>query len=332
MKKYLVLMACVSIIISVVMISVKATAQEESGMTAVDASIQVKLEELKKIYSTEIIMGAPMEVDGRKIIPLAIAGFGFGQPGMQAAEEKMQREMGGGAGGVMIPVAIIVVSDKGVQLIQLSKGFVEQLVGALAPVVVQILSRQSGTGKESDVIQGTAIPEKGGKTAIGEALLAFYIRIATLLALGWLLLILIIEAFLPQQVKTVISTLRQNYVRAGLVGLLGYGVAFLMMAVFTMSLIGIPLTFIVVILTCVLTLFGTVGLALMIGQRITAALKRPDYSDMLCTLIGGLVMGIIGIVVGIIPIFGWIVWTIVGILGFGTTLQIQWQAVRKKEA
>ena len=81
MKNRLAFMVTMSIVLSVVLITIGVSAQEESGMDALDASIQAALEELKRIYSTEIIMGTPMEVNELKIIPLAIAGFGFGQQG-----------------------------------------------------------------------------------------------------------------------------------------------------------------------------------------------------------------------------------------------------------
>ena len=49
MKKCLIFMVCVSVVISVGLITFKAMAQEGSGTATVDASIQAKLEELKKI-------------------------------------------------------------------------------------------------------------------------------------------------------------------------------------------------------------------------------------------------------------------------------------------
>jgi uncharacterized spore protein YtfJ len=307
-------MVCLSFVISATVI-----AQTEENV--IDASVRTAVEELKGMYSAEIIMGTPLEVNGLKIIPLATVGVGYGQHGMPSDTQKMQ-----GAGGILNPVGIIVVSGKNVKLIQLSKGFIEQLVGALAPVIVQAvrLGQQQAVGANGETYK---IPETQGKTGTERTLISVYTQIVFYFILGWLPLVLIIVAFLPQQVTAAVSMLQQNYIRTGLIGLVGYGVAFLLTAVFTLSLIGIPLTFVVVILTCVFTLLGTVGLALVAGQKIAAALGKGTYSDIICVLIGGTILGIVGIV----PVLGLIVWTIVVIFGFGSVLQIQWDKAKQKQ-
>jgi uncharacterized spore protein YtfJ len=313
MKKCLVFMVWVLILMSFVAITIQAIAQEDPATAAVDTSIQTALEELKRVYATEITLGKPMEVNGLKLIPLATVGIGYGQHGMQPEKEKMR-----GVGGVLIPVGIVVVSGRDVRIIQLSKGFIEQLIDALAPVMLQVMNLKQKEGREAEgVAQGKGISVKEREIKTGKTFTSIYMRVVGFFLLGWLVMVLIIEAFLPQRVTTVVAILRQNYLLTGLVGLIGYGVMFLLIVLFTISLIGIPLTFVVIILTCALTLFGTTGIALMVGQRILEALKQTGYSNMLCILIGGFMMGIIGI----IPIIGWIAWTIVGVLGFGTVLR-----------
>lgn len=317
MKKILMCMVCLSFVISAA-----AIAQTEENVT--DASVRTAVEELKGMYSAEIIMGTPLEVNGLKIIPLATVGVGYGQHGMPSDSDTQKMQ---GAGGILNPVGIIVVSGKNVKLIQLSKGFIEQLVGALAPVIVQAVKpgQQQAVGANGETYK---IPEAQGTTGIERTLISVYTRIVFYFILGWLGLVLIIAAFLPQQVTAAVSMLQQNYIRTGLIGLVGYGLVFLFAAVFTMSLIGIPLTVVVVILTCVFTLFGTGGLALLVGQKIAAALGKDAYSNIICVLIGGIILG----VVGIIPVLGLFVWTIVAIFGFGAVLQLQWNKVRQKQA
>src|SRR5713101_9385393 len=57
------------------------------------------VEEFKQVYSTDIILGKPLEVDHLKIIPLATVGIGYGQRGVSE-----DRNATRGAGGIVSPV------------------------------------------------------------------------------------------------------------------------------------------------------------------------------------------------------------------------------------
>ncbi len=333
MKKCLIFVVCVLLMMSAEAVTVKAAAQENPGNAVLDASIQAVLEELKNLYSTEIILGSPMEVNGLKIIPLAIAGFAFGECGGCEYMGKGQGKLGG-AGGVMSPVGVLVISGQEVQLLQLSKGFVEQLGGALAPIIVESLSREPDGAEERGVPVERKKPETISVTQLftkfRKFLDALRIVITILFLLAWVALMLIIDLFLPRQVSAITSTLQERTSRTALTGIVSVIVVLLLSAVLTISLIGIPLTFVVIILTCALMLFGSVGLALLVGQKIAAALfKQSKYSDVLLVLIGGIVLGILGIIP--IPLFGPLVWIIIGILGLGSVLLLQWENVRKIE-
>jgi uncharacterized spore protein YtfJ len=312
-------------------------AQEEPNEIIHEASIQAVLERLKAIYSTEIILGTPLEVDGQKIIPLAIAGFAFGQQGDAEYRGRMNVKAQGetyGAGGVMIPIGIIVVSGKDVKLLQVSKGFFEQLGGALAPLLVKLMNQPqtSGEGKRAPV---GPKPSQGVNVArllsnIQGFNASFRVLIIGLFLLGWLALIVVIDLFLPRQVTAIVSTLQQNFWQTALTGILSLVVVLFLSLVLTISLIGIPLTFVVIVLTCALTLFGSVGLALLVGRTLVAAIKQGEYSDVLLVLIGGIILGILGIIP--VPLLGLLVWTVVSILGVGSVLLLQWKTVQKKSA
>jgi hypothetical protein len=60
--------------------------------------------------------------------------------------------------------------------------------------------------------------------------------------LGWLALAPLIGVFLPSQLVAIASTLQANALRAGVLGLLSYGAIFMLAVVFTISIIGIPFT------------------------------------------------------------------------------------------
>jgi uncharacterized spore protein YtfJ len=295
-----------------------------------NASIRDAVEELKKVYTTEIILGKPLEVDDLKIIPLATVGIGYGQRMAPPGGDEMR-----GVGGVLSPVGVLVVSKRGVQLLPISKGALEQLLGAITPIILQAIKAQGKeklepvTGKREGLTMAewlaalyAFLPQNGLKFGLFPWSLSWVI----IFLVGWLTLALIITAFLPRQVASIASTLQENYIGAGLVGLLGYGVVFILAIIFILSIIGIPLTFVLLMLTWALTLFGTVSIAFLVGQKSTAIFRRTQYTDGVLVLVGGIILGIIRV----IPVLGWIIWLIIGILGFGAILRTQRKEVRQE--
>ena len=314
MKKFLIILICSSIVISIAKIA------KGESVTTDDTDIRAAVDKLKKAYSTEVIMGKPIQVNELKIIPLATIGIGLGWQGKQLDSNNMQ-----GVGSIVIPVGVIVVSNKGIRILQLSKGIFEQFISALAPVVLQIMN----SGRKEEIKEGEikGVRREQGRAGITKILVSVHSWITGLFLLGWIILALVIEMLLPKQVTEIASKLRRNYVRTSLIGMLCCGVSFFLAAIFALSLIGIPLAFVTIILICALTLFGTVGVALIVGQNSAAAFGRTRYSDVVFVLIGGVVLSIVGIV----PVLGWLIWTIVGILGLGLVLQAQWENMRKNK-
>ncbi len=313
MKKSLIVLFCVLSICGVARFT--AAAPET---TSEDAFIRQTLEELKQVYSAEIIMGTPLEVNGLKLIPLATVGVGISQHEMESTDTKMQ-----GAGGLLHPVGIIVVSGKDVKLLQFSKSFMAEVVEILIPIALQALNMPASETPNAPAENVTALTMKKS-TGFGAKFSSWYYRTLTFFLAGWLLFALMFETFWPQHVTTITSTLQQNYLRAGFVGLAGYGVVLLCAIVFAITLIGLPLSFIIMLLTGLFTLFGSIGVALLTGQYLSSTFGKTGYSNATAMLIGGLMLGIIGFV----PILGWLVWAIIKTLGFGAVLQIQWKKVK----
>src|SRR5262249_4173151 len=105
-----------------------------------DPALRESVEELKRVYATEMVLAKTLELEGLKIIPLATVGLGYGQ--RQGTPEQGTLH---GVGGVLSPVGVLVVSPTGVQLLPIRKGLVEQLLGALAPVIAQVFHGESTT-------------------------------------------------------------------------------------------------------------------------------------------------------------------------------------------
>ena len=120
--------------------------------------------------------------------------------------------------------------------------------------------------------------------------------------LGWLVLTLLICVFLPNQPVVLALTLQANALRAGLHGLLSYGVIFGLAVVFTISIIGIPFIVLLLVFTWAANLLGMVSIAWLVGQKALGAVRRAPYPEVVYVLIGGIILG----VVRIIPVLGWL--------------------------
>ena len=296
-----------------------------------DPALRESVEELKRVYATEMVLGKPLELEGLKIIPLATVGLGYGQ--RQGTPEQGALH---GVGGVLSPVGVLVVSPTGVQLLPIPKGLVEQLLGALAPVIAQVLHGEGTTpdGRERGTPLRLTPPEILGalyallpKGGMAFGLFPWPLSRVLLFVLGWLALALLSGVFFPQQVAAVAATLRDHTLRTGLIGLLSAGVVGLLAVVFTLSLIGLPLTILVGLLAWAVQLFGMIGMALLVGQTAMAAVQRPRDSALEHILIGGILLGL----VRMLPFLGWIVWLILGLFGFGAVLLTRVRHGRRDE-
>jgi uncharacterized spore protein YtfJ len=290
-----------------------------------DPALRDAVEELRKLYATEVTLGKPLEIDEFKIIPLATVGIGYGQRTAAPGAEALQ-----GAGGVLSPVGVLVVSNRGVQLLPVSKGLLEQLLGAVTPVLLQIMK-----GERRETANATGTPQ--ARVSLLDLLATLYaflpesgwkfgwfpwpLPLVLIFLSGWLVLALLIGVFLPQLTITIAATLRADVLRAGLVGLLSYGVVFILAAVFTISIIGIPLTLVLLVFIWAAKLMGTVSIAWLVGQKTLTAARRTPHAEVTHVLIGGIILGL----VRIIPVLGWILWLILGIFGFGAVLRTQVQ-------
>jgi len=88
--------------------------------------------EMQKSLSARTVVGDPITVEGKTIVPLVSVGMGFGA-GSGAGKE--QDSAGGGGGGLgMKPVAVIIIDEHGVKVERLKEPkhtLVEHLVEAL---------------------------------------------------------------------------------------------------------------------------------------------------------------------------------------------------------
>jgi len=102
-------------------------------MEQVENLVKTTLGEIEKVLSTKTVVGEPLTLGDKTLIPLITAGFGFGAGGGSGKGQPKQGEgMGGGTGGGawVKPVAVIIIDKDGVQI--------EPIMGSLASALEKI--------------------------------------------------------------------------------------------------------------------------------------------------------------------------------------------------
>jgi uncharacterized spore protein YtfJ len=89
-------------------------------MEHVENLLKTTLAEIERLLTTRTVVGEPINVDGRTLVPLVSIGFGFGAGGGSGREQKTinGEALGGGSGGGggIRPVAIVVIDKDGVRV------------------------------------------------------------------------------------------------------------------------------------------------------------------------------------------------------------------------
>ncbi len=128
-------------------------------MQDVEQLVKVTMGEIEEMLDSKRVVGAPIEAQGRTVIPLVSLGFGFGAgggagsgtgPAKGGANPRGEGTGGGtGGGGGVRPVGVIIIDKDGVH--------VEGIRGATASVFE----------KMGDVI-GKAVERKSAERATGD--------------------------------------------------------------------------------------------------------------------------------------------------------------------
>lgn len=115
-----------------------------------EARIRELTTELKEFLSAQNVMGSPIDLGDKVVIPVARFGFAFGAGGSQKKDGSGD---GAGGGGGLEPVALVILhkdvkGPEGVQVMSLKKdSAVAQVVSALseslAPQVIEALKTVS---------------------------------------------------------------------------------------------------------------------------------------------------------------------------------------------
>ena len=114
--------------------------------------------ELKDVARSETIIGDPVTVGDKTVIPIVKISFGFGAGGGQGDDQKSTGFGGGGGGGARIePAAFIIMDESGVHLLPMGKGKWDTIIDAI-PNIAKKLSKlkdkfksETSTDDDSDL-------------------------------------------------------------------------------------------------------------------------------------------------------------------------------------
>jgi len=103
-------------------------------METVENLVKATLGEIEKVLTTRTVVGEPINIQGRTLIPLVSVGFGFGAGAGEGKGEgrRMGAGSGGGTGGGgwVRPMALVIIDKDGVK--------VESVRGGLASAVEKV--------------------------------------------------------------------------------------------------------------------------------------------------------------------------------------------------
>ena len=119
-------------------------------MEEIEKLFKTAIEEIERLLTTKTVVGEPMEIGGKTVIPLVSLGFGFGAGGgvgkaPKSKDQKTVEGIGGGTGGGggIKPVGLIVVDDDGVRF--------EPVKGGATSVLEKVVETVASVrGKKSD--------------------------------------------------------------------------------------------------------------------------------------------------------------------------------------
>ncbi len=96
--------------------------------------------EIRDMARSETIVGEPVTVGKRTVIPITKISFGFCAGGGQGEGSKVGEGFaGGGGGGAKIePAAFIIMDEDGISLLPASKGSLESLINAIPGIASKL--------------------------------------------------------------------------------------------------------------------------------------------------------------------------------------------------
>lgn len=125
-------------------------------MEAVDTLVKATLGEIEKVLNTRTVVGDPITVEGRMLIPLISVGFGFGAGAGQGKGET--RRMGEGTGGFtgggvwIRPLALVIIDKDSVRVESIKGGLASafEKMGDTVPAIIEKVMAEKRKREEEE--------------------------------------------------------------------------------------------------------------------------------------------------------------------------------------
>jgi len=124
-------------------------------MEDVEKLVKTTLGEIEKVLDAKTVVGEPITIEGKTLIPLMSVGFGFAAGGGTGKGEIKQETEGGGSGtgggGGVKPIAVIVIDKDGVRIEPIKGGMataMEKLSETIPDIAAKVTEKWGEKKKE----------------------------------------------------------------------------------------------------------------------------------------------------------------------------------------
>ena len=131
---------------------------------------------------------------------------------------------------------------------------------------------------------------------------------------------LVLTLFLPDHVRRVGQAAEKAPVASAAVGCLSIPALGLLSLIAFVTIIGIPISFLIPFLSIAAAIFGWIGLGFFLGNRLLQVIEIRSPRPAAAAAIGAGGLVLVGAFAEIIPLLGWLVAPFIGIWGFGATI------------
>lgn len=126
--------------------------------------------ELREVARTESIVGEPITVGNKTLVPIVRISVGFGAGGGEGSDEKNRGGFGGGGGGGarVEPAAFIVIDEEGISLLPAKPGTIDSLIDAIPTAISKISKLAKKFSKDGKDKEASAKPESPEVQDVGD--------------------------------------------------------------------------------------------------------------------------------------------------------------------
>lgn len=112
--------------------------------------------EIKAIASTKTVIGDPLPLDDKMVVPVSRIMVGFGLGGGEGEETKKRGGfVGGGAGGARVdPIGFIIIDDERISFLPTKPGKFEGLIEAIPGIVEKFKKSKADKGGTAENTKG----------------------------------------------------------------------------------------------------------------------------------------------------------------------------------